>query len=158
MVLQAVFQEWCEFNDSYMVPVPLYNWKSLPSSLRTAWRYSQLEQFVILEAKLPCTSPPHKVPANFQQYLPANLPPFLPSNSLLLDAGHTPSSDVFDPLGSLPHFFTSQQFFFIFNHPFCPETATREPHSCHSQIVAAQVTTGQLLFKTSGKKCQAFFQ
>ncbi len=85
---------------------------SVPSSFFTCLNTSQDMQETDFWAKSPCTFPPQKVPATAQQIRPAFLPLFAPSEDVSSAAGHIPISSVLDPPRSLPHFFTSQQFFF----------------------------------------------
>jgi hypothetical protein len=53
------------------------------------------------------------VPATAQQVRPPFLPPLTSLIRVSVAAGQTPGSAAFAPPGSLPHIFTSQQFFFF---------------------------------------------
>jgi hypothetical protein len=70
-----------------------------------------------LEAKEPETLSSQKVPATAQQHLPAFLPQLTPLTLPSIAAGQTPNSFTLAPPGSLPHFLTSQQFFFAIENP-----------------------------------------
>src|SRR3989339_2013843 len=82
-------------------------------------------QLVSFVANVPWTFPPHNVPAITQQHLPPFFPLFRPFTTIIVAAGHSPSSATFMPPGCLPQFLNSQQFFLsamhfsLSSHIFC---------------------------------------
>jgi hypothetical protein len=83
-----------------------------PSSTLISLYTSQVMQENCLSVKVPWTFPPQSVPAIAQQILPPFCPPFNSLADLSVAAEQTPNSETLEPIGCLPQFFNSQQFFF----------------------------------------------
>lgn len=87
--------------------------RSGSSSFFTSFRKSHSQQAARFCSSWPWIRPPHKEPETTQQARPAFFPPCKPSRAVYVAAGQAPNSFSCKPPGSLPHFFTCQQFNFI---------------------------------------------